>query len=165
MSELISQKKTTEKNNYSLTANMFLAFIITFAAGTLSFESFMPEKFIAVYSTAVTILCFAIWIVLSVISGKNKKWMFAVYSVLFWSLPQLVIFLANDGPEVFRKSITMYLLSELAAIISVPPLEAAAGFISVGRISFTVIMVLVCVFSYLGGFLVSENVNENIEYD
>lgn len=164
MSELTLQEKTTSDNKYSLTANMFLAFIITFAAGTISFESFMPEQFITIYSVAVTILCLVIWAVLSAISGKNKKWGFAVYSVLFWSLPQLVIFLANDGPEVFRKSITMYLLSELAAIVAVPPIESAAKLVNVGAIPFTVIMVLACIFSYLGGYLASED-TEDIDYD
>ena len=164
MSEVVSQK-ITEKNKYSLTANMLIAFLITFAAGTLSFEGYMPEKFIIVYSTIVTILCFGVWIILSFISGKNKKIMFAVYSVLFWSLPQIVIFLANSGPEVFRKSITMYLLSELASIVSTPPIEAAGNLFNVGIIPFTVIMVLLCVFFYLVGFMVSEDKNSDIEYD
>jgi len=165
MSEMISQEVITEKSSYSLTANMFMAFIITFAAGTVSFESYMPEKFISVYSVSLTAICFVTWLVLSFISGMNKKWQFAVYSSVFWILPNAIIWLANDGPEVCRKSITMYLLSEFAAIVSIPQLEAAGDLINVPLIPFTAIIVLSCIFCYLGGYLASDDEEYIIEYD
>lgn len=165
MSEMVSQKNLTEKSSYSLTANMFMAFIITFAAGTLSFESYMPEKFTAVYIVAVTVLCFVTWMVLSFISGRNKKWQFTVYSSLFWILPNVIIYLANDGPEFCRKSITMYLLSEFSAIVAIPQLKAAGGLINVKLIPFTIIIVLLCIFSYLGGYITTDDEEDTIEYD
>lgn len=165
MNEMNLQENVIEKSNYSLSANMFMAFIITFAAGTVSFESFIPENFIAVYSVVVTVICFVTWLVLSFISGKEKKWQFAVFSSIFWILPSVVIWLANDGPEVFRKSIIMYLLSELAAIVSLPQLEWAGGLINVATVPFTVIVILLCIFCYLGGYLVSDDEEDFVEYD
>lgn len=165
MSEMISQEIITEKSRYSLSANMFLAFIITFAAGTVSFESYIPENFIAIYSASLTVICFITWLVLSFISGKNKKWQFVVYSTFFWILPNVVIWLANDGPEVFRKSIIMYLASEFAGIVSMPQIEFVGDLINVSTIPFTAIIVLLCVFCYLGGYLISKDEEYFIEYD
>lgn len=165
MSEMISQEVITEKSDYNLVANMFLAFIITFAAGTVSFEGYMPENFVAVYSASVTVVCFLIWLVLSFISGMNKKWQFVVYSSIFWILPNVIIWLANDGPEVCRKSITMYLLSEFVTIVSISQLEAVGDLINVSIISCTAIIVLLCFLCYLGGYLTSDNEEKNIEYD
>lgn len=146
-------QKVADKNSYSLTANMFIAFIITFAAGTIGFEENSPEKFIVIYSTVVTLLCFVTWLLLSFISGRNNKWQFVVFSSLFWILPHVVIYLANDGPEVFRMSITMYLLSEFMTITTLTPLEAVGEVINVKVIPFTAIVILLCIFSYLGGYL------------
>lgn len=165
MNEINSQEKAIEKSSYSLTANMFLAFIITFAAGTISFESYMPEEFITIYSGCVTAICFVTWLVLSFISGNKKKWQFAVFSSIFWILPNIIIWLADSGPEVFRKSIIMYLLSEFAAIVSLPQLESVGGLLNLAAIPFTVIVVLACIFCYLGGYLTSEDEERNIEYD
>lgn len=165
MNETNSQEKVIEKSNYSLTANMFLAFIITFAAGTVSFEGYMPEKFITIYSSCVTVICFATWLVLSFISGNKKKWQFAIFSSIFWILPNVIIWLANGGPEVFRKSIIMYLLSELAAIVSLPQLELVGGLLNLATIPFTVIVVLACIFCYLGGYITSDEEEKFIEYD
>lgn len=156
MSEIVAQEKKNLKSSYSLTANMFIAFIITFAAGTICFESYMPENFTAIYRAAVIALCLITWFALSFISGKKKKWQFAVYSVLFWVLPQVIIFLANDGPEVFRKSITMYLLSEFSAILVSAPAEAVGSLINIKVIPFIIVMVLLCVFSFLFGYLIND---------
>lgn len=165
MNEINSQEKAIEKSNYSMTANMFLAFIITFAAGTISFESYMPEKFIAIYSGCVTAICLVTWLVLSFISGNKKKWQFAVFSSIFWILPNIIIWLADSGSEVFRKSIIMYLLSEFAAIVSLPQLESVGGLLNLAAIPFTVIVVLACILCYFGGYLTSEDEERNIEYD
>lgn len=164
MSEIISEEMVSEKNRYSLTANMFMAFIITFAAGTVNFENYMPEKFIVVYRIVVTALCFATWLVLSFISGMNKKWQFVMYSSAFWILPNVIIYLANDGPEICRKSIIMYLLSELASIVSIPQLEAAGDLVNVNVIPFTAIVVLLCIFCYLGGYVASGDEEYVSEY-
>ena len=164
MNEMNSQENTIEKSNYSLSANIFMAFIITFAASTLSFESYIPENFIAVYSVVVMVICFVTWFVLSFISGKEKKWQFVIFSSIFWILPNVVIWLANDGPEAFRKSIVMYILSELAAVVSIPQLEWGGGLINVATIPFTIIIVLLCVICYLGGYLMSDD-KEITEYD
>lgn len=156
MSEKVAQEKKRIKSSYSLTANMFLAFMITFAAGTICFEEFMPEKFVAIYSTAVIAVCLLTWFALSFTSGRNCKWQFIVFSFLFWILPQVIIYLANDGAEVFRKSITMYLLSEFAAILVTAPAEAAGSVINVKALPLTIIIILLCILSFLAGYLVED---------
>ncbi len=155
MSEKVAKDKRI-RSSYSMTANMFLSFMITFAAGTICFEGFMPEKFVAVYSAALIAVCFLTWFALSFISGKKGKWLFVVYSALFWILPQVIIYLANDGPEVFRKSITMYLLSEFSAILVTAPAEAAGSVINVKALPLTIIIILLCVLSYFAGYLVDD---------
>ena len=154
MSDTVAHKKHTG-SRYSLTANMFLAFIVTFAAGTMCFEEYMPESFTKIYIAAVIAICFITWFVLSFISGKKKKWQFAVFSFLFWILPQVIIYLSNDGPEVFRKSITRYLLSEFSLILASAPAEAVGGLINVKVIPFTFIIIMLCIFSFLGGYLMT----------
>lgn len=158
MSETITAKKN--ESTYSLTANMFIAFIITFAAGTICFEKYMPEAFISIYRMILIILCFLTWFALSFISGKKRKWQFAIYSALFWLVPQLIIYLANDGSEMFRKSITMYLLSEFFAIMPNSIMENVGKIIKVGIIPFAFITVLLCTFCFLGGYLTSNKDTE-----
>ncbi len=153
MSEIIAQEKKPAKSSYSLTANMFITFIITFAAGTMCFESYMPELFVTIYSFAVIVICLITWLVLSFVSGKKKKWQFAVYSAVFWILPQIVIYLADSGPEAFRKSIAMYLLSEFCSILVTAPIKAIGTLINVKVLPFAFIIVLMCVFSFLLGYL------------
>lgn len=157
MSEKVAQEKKRVRSSYSLTANMFMAFMITFAAGTICFEEFMPEKFVAIYSMAVIIVCLLTWFALSFISGKKNKWQFVVFSFLFWTLPQIIIYLANDGPEVFRKSITMYLLSEFSVILVTTPAEAAGSVINVKALPLTIIVVLLCVLCFFAGYLVEDS--------
>ncbi len=153
MSEAVAPKKIKEKSSYSLTANMFIAFIITYAAGAICYESFMPEKFVTIYSTVVISVCFATWLLLSFLSGREGKWQFAVFAALFWIIPQLIIYLADSGPEVFMKSIIMYLLSELAVIFINSPIEKAGDLINVRVIPFTAVIVLMCLLSFLGGYI------------
>ncbi len=157
MSEKVAQEKKRIKSSYSLTANMFMAFMITFAAGTICFEEYMPEKFVAIYSFAVIAVCLLTWFALSFISGKKGKWQFVVYAFLFWILPQVIIYLANNGSEVFRKSISMYLLSEFSAILITAPAEAVGSLINVKALPLTIIIVLLCILSFLAGYLVEDS--------
>lgn len=156
MNEAVENNASTKKESYSLVSNIFLASIITFTAGCMCFEKYMPETFSSMYSAAVIIICLCVWLVLSYISGTKKKWGFIIFTTLFWIIPQVIIYLANDGPEFFRKSITMYLLSEFSDIIINSTATKICSAIGVGIIAFTAIMILLCVFSFLAGCLVSD---------
>lgn len=153
MNETVKKSAITKKDSCNIVSNMFLASIITFTAGCMCFEKYMPEAFSSVYSTAVIIICLCVWLVLSFVSGAKKKWEFAVFSAIFWIVPQVIIYMANDGPEFCRKSITMYLLSEFSDIIINSTATKICDVIGVGTIAFTAIMILLCVFSFFAGYI------------
>lgn len=143
------------KKRYSLCENMFLSFMITFAAGAFCFEDYMPESFISLYKTAAITVCFITWLVLSFISGTVKRWQYAVFAAVFWILPQIIIYLSNEGPEVFRMSIIMYMLSEFAAIFTITPAEYAGRVIGMSAVPFMDCIAILCVLCFGAGSLLS----------
>ncbi len=145
----------TKVKHSGLCADMFLSFIITFTAGVLCFDNYMPEKFIVSYRVVVLTICLLTWLGLSFINGIRKKWQYELFAALFWLIPPLIIFLANDGPEFCRMSIIMYLLSEFSVFISTAPAEMAGGVAGLGAVPSAVIILLLCVFAFLGGNLLS----------
>lgn len=147
---------------YSTCENMFISFMITFTAGVLCFENYMPESFIEIYRTAVFVLCIGTWLALSFCSGAGKKWAYEIFTVLFWLVPLLVIYLADNGPELFRMSIIMYLLSEFSAIVFIAPAEAVGGFFGMGAVPAIFVMVLICTLAFLAGNLLSEKLKKVI---
>lgn len=152
----MSEKKI-HKKSYSICENMFISFIITFAAGSLCYEGYVPESLIKIYRMFVFILCILTWIVLSVISGAQNKWQYEIFTVLFWLIPPLAIYLANDGPEAFQMSMTMYLLSEMFIIMFRTPAEAVGEIFQMGATPIIFIIVLVCTFAFLAGNLFQTN--------
>ncbi len=149
-----------KERNVSLAADMFLSFIITFAAGVLCYEDYMPEKFIGIYRAAVMVVCLATWFGISFFCGKKKKWQYELFAALFWLIPPLIVFLANDGPEFCRMSITMYLLAEFTEFISAAPAGLAGSIAGLGVLPSIMIILLLCVFSFMAGILTSQNDTE-----
>ena len=147
---------------YNFCGNMFISFIITFAAGTLCFEESLPESVINIYRMFVFIVCILTWIILSIISGVQNKWQYEIFTVLFWLVPPLVIYLANDGPEAFTMSMTMYLLSEFFAIMFSAPAEAVGEVLRIGAVPVMIVIVLLCTFAFLAGMLCSDKLKKVI---
>lgn len=157
----MSEKKL-HKKSYSFCGNMFISFLITFAAGTLCYEEYVPESLIKFYRMFIFIICMLTWIILSVISGAKNKWQYEIFTVLFWLLPPLAIYLANDGPEVFRMSIPMYLLSEFSVILLTTPAEAMGEVFLMGGLPVIFMIVLICTFAFLAGNLFSDKLKKVI---
>lgn len=153
--EITAEKKRI--GGRSLCADMFLSFIITFAAGVFCFENYMPEQIMEIYRYAVIAVCIITWLWLSFTSGVNKRWQYEVFAVLFWLLPLLVIYLADEGPEFCRMSITMYLLSEFAVFISTAPALLAGSFAGLEAVPCIFVILLLCVFAFLAGILLSSD--------
>lgn len=145
------------KKQYSICENMFISFIITFASGTICYEGYIPEGLAKIYRTLIFVICLLTWIVLSVISGAQNKWQYEIFTILFWLIPPLAIYLSNDGPEVFRMSISMYLLSELFTIMFRTPAEAVGEVFRMGAVPVILIVVLICTFAFLAGNLFQTN--------
>ena len=155
-----SHEHRHHRKKYNLLGNMFISFIITYAAGTLCFESHQPEAFITIYRFAVMAVCLMTWLGLSFECGARKKWSYTVFTAIFWLLPFLVIYLADYGPRFMRMSITMYLLSEFFGILITAPAEYFGSAISIGAIPSAIIIVLLCVFAYLAGVMLSDKLTK-----
>ncbi len=147
-----SVKTKTKKTAYSLLSNMLVAFLITFAASVESLDKSLPENLQSLFSNLIVVVCFLTWVGISFISGCRKKWGFAFFSVIVWILPQVIIFLANDGPRFFRMSLIMYALSEFSGVFSTALLEKMLGWLSGNAAVCAGIMTAVCVLFWLGGF-------------
>lgn len=145
-----------KKKHYSLWDQIVVTVLITLTYASINFEMYMPESFVEIYKGFLLLVFAGTWITLSFTGGYKKKYSFGIYAVLFWLIPQFIIYLAESGPEFFRMSIIMYALSELSALITSIP----AGFINnmLGSVDVTgvFVIVLVCAFSFLSGMLVYE---------
>ncbi len=152
--------KKRKKREYRFGEKMFISFIITFSAGVFCYENYMPESFMNVYKYMVLGVCLLTWLVFSFFSGVNKKWQYSLFTVLFWLLPQLIIFLADNGPRAFRLSVTMYLLSEFSNILISAPVKLLGGLMNIKIIPCVMIIVLSCIFSFLSGVLLSDRLDK-----
>lgn len=145
---------------YYFLDNMFISFIITYAAGTICYEEYLPESFMNFFRPLMLAVCVCTWLYISFFSGVRSKWQFEIFAVIFWILPQLVIYLADSGPEICRMSVTLYALSELFLIMFNTPAEHIGGFIGVGAFPSIFIIVLLCTFAFLAGILLSDKLKK-----
>ena len=144
------QSLNKEQKNYSLCENIFISFIITFASGALCFENYVPESFISMYRTVMFIVCIAAWLWLSFLSGVENKWGYEIFAAVFWLLPQLIMYLSDNGPEFCTMSVTLYLLSESFRILFAAPDMMADAF---GTIPPMMIMIIITVLSGVSFFV------------
>ena len=94
--------------------DMLAAFLATYALASFSYEKYMPESFMRIFSFAVLTLFAAAWLWFSFRSGLRNGKKFPLFAILFWILPHIIIYLADNGPEFMRMSIAMYILSEFS---------------------------------------------------
>lgn len=155
---VLSEQRTVvkKKRHYSLCDCILISTLITYAFAAINFELYMPESFVEIYTPFLLIVCACTWIVLSFISGFKRKYGFGVFAVLFWIIPQLIIYLAESGPELFRMSVIMYALSELSALITSIPAGYISSLLGISDIIGIIVIILVCAFSFLAGMLVHE---------
>lgn len=147
--------KMEKKLKYNLAENMLISFLITFAAGASCYEESIPVSFIGLFRTVMIIMSIGTWFYISFFSGASSKWQFVIFTAIFWLAPQLIIYLADNGPEVCRMSTTMYLLSEFFSIMFNTPAEYMGGFFRIEAFPFIVIIALMCTFVFLAGTLFS----------
>ncbi len=134
--------------------DMFAAFLISYALMSFGYEKYMPAPFMEIWNYFVFLLFAATWIVLSFKNGLKKSFAFPIFAVLFFMLPELAVFLANDGPRVFRMSVIMYVISEFCALIVNSPLRVFTSEAKENsHIISSVICAAVCVLSYAAGVI------------
>ena len=133
---------------------MIAAFLITYALAALGFEKNMPESIMKIYSAVVFAVFAAAWLWFSYKSGLRKGRKFPIFTVLFWLLPQIVIYLADNGPEVFRMSIIMYVLSEFLMMLTNVPPQIMGNAVGITVPSALIVILLLCGAAYVSGMLV-----------
>jgi len=134
--------------------DMFLAFIITYTLAAFSFEKYMPEGFMRIFNFAVFIAFAAVWMGLSFKSGRRNGRAFPIFAAAFWIVPQIIIGLAENGPEFMRMSIIMYLLSEFCMLITTVPSELIGAFTGISVPAAIAVILILCAAAYMGGMLV-----------
>lgn len=132
---------------------MLAAFFITYAFASFSFEKYMPESFVRLYRVAVFIVFAAVWLGFSFKSGRRAGRKFPIFAVLFWIVPQILIWLADNGPEVFRMSIIMYVLSEFMNFLTTVPFEICGTAVGISAPAAAALVLLLCGMSYMSGYL------------
>ncbi len=159
--ENVPEKKTEHKekarSRSGLADNMFLAFLITFAASASNYEKYVPEQVGIAYSTVLWIFCALTWIVLSFICGYRKKWQFEVFAAVYWILPAILIYLANFGPKVFRFSLIMYSVSEFSSLILMQPVYMLSGKLGMGDAGGIAMLIVASLLCFGAGLLVNIN--------
>ncbi len=137
--------------------DILAAFLITYALAAFSYEKYMPEGIMKFLQAMVFVAFAAVWFWNSFINGKRKGRAFAIFAAAFWILPPVIIYLANDGPEIFRMSIIMYVLSELSDLLIVVPMKAAASAVGVSAYGAMAVILLICAACYLFGVFTEED--------
>lgn len=133
---------------------MIVAFLITYALAAFSFEKNMPESIMKIYSAVVLAAFAAAWLWFSYKSGRRRGRKFPIFTVLFWLLPQIVIHLADSGPEVFRMSITMYVLSEFLMMLTNVPPQIMGNAVGITIPASIIVILLLCGAAYVSGMLI-----------
>lgn len=137
--------------------DILAAFLITYALAAFSYEKYIPEG-IMKFVQAVTFVAFTVvWLWNSFKNGKRRSMAFPIFTVVFWILPPVIIYLANDGPEIFRMSIIMYVLSELSDLIIVVPMKLTAGAVGISVYGAMAVMLSICAACYLFGVFMEED--------
>lgn len=144
-------------NNRNVFDDILIAFLATYALMAFSFEKYIPENIMKPFRAIIIIAFFAVWLWYSFKNGRMRGVIFPIFAVLFWILPKTVIFLANDGPKIFRMSIIMYVLSEFSEIIFGGPMEEVSGIFGISSVGAAAVLLLLCAASYLLGIFTGEN--------
>lgn len=134
--------------------DMIAAFLITYAFAAFSFEKNMPESIMKIYNAVVFAVFAAAWLWFSYKSGRRRGRKFPIFTVMFWLLPQVVIYLADSGPEVFRMSIIMYVLSEFLMMLTNVPPQILGNAVGITVPASVIVILLLCGASYMSGMLV-----------
>ncbi|MCI9408777.1 MAG: hypothetical protein HFJ89_03065 [Oscillospiraceae bacterium] len=134
--------------------DMLAAFLATYALASFSYEKYMPESFMRIFSFAVLTLFAAAWLWFSFRSGLRNGKKFPLFAILFWILPHIIIYLADNGPEFMRMSIAMYILSEFMNFFTAVPAEVFGNVLGITAPAATAVILLFSGSAYMSGYLV-----------
>ncbi|MEZ3453403.1 MAG: hypothetical protein K1W17_03430 [Oscillospiraceae bacterium] len=141
--------------------DMLAAFLTTYAFAAFSFERYMSESFMRMFRPLVFAAFAAVWLFFSFKNGLKSGRKFPVFAVLYWILPHIIIYLADNGPEALRMSITMYVFSEFMRFITTVPAEVFGSAVGITVPAATAVILLFCGSAYMSGYLVYTRKNGN----
>ncbi len=153
------KKKSDEgcaKKIFGTADKMFMAFMITFAASSMNYEAYIPEKAAMLYRVCLWSVCAAVWAVLSFTSGMKGKWQFELFAALYLIVPQAVIFLNESGPEFCRFSIPMYSLSQFSQLLLMQPVYMLGNLMNMSNILISLIYIAVSLLIFAAGFFLNK---------
>ena len=151
-------EKSFPKKIFGTADKMFMAFMITFAASSMNYEAYIPEKAAMLYRVCLWSVCAAVWIVLSFTSGMKGKWQFELFTALYLIVPQAVIFLNESGPEFCRFSISIYSLSQFSQLLLMQPVYMLGDLMNMSNILISLIYIAVSLLIFAAGFFVSKKI-------
>ncbi|MDE6762391.1 MAG: hypothetical protein K2J73_01775 [Oscillospiraceae bacterium] len=154
----MSEKKQVFSGSFE---DMFAAFLATYALASFSYEKYMPESFMRIFSFAVFALFAAAWLWFSFKSGRRSGRKFPIFAVLYWIVPHILVYLADNGPEVLRMSIVMYVLSEFMIFLTTVPAGVVGTAVGISSSYATAVILLLCGAAYMSGYLVYTKKNGN----
>lgn len=134
--------------------DMAVLFLLTYAFAAFSYEKYMPEEIMKIYNLLVFLVFAAVWLGVSFRNGKRMSRKFPVFAMLFWILPQIIIYLADNGPEVMRMSIIMYVLSEFCILLTSVPADIIGGALDIPTAAAIAVILLLCAAAYMFGVFV-----------
>lgn len=96
------------KRGKNTTAENIFICIAAALTGTFYFYEYYYERIVHIHSLiciVISILIAAIWIICSLISGRNKKISFVIFAFLYWSIPYIYIlcYSANSSGKHISK--------------------------------------------------------------
>lgn len=139
---------TTEKMKLNnLAGDLVILMIMTFASAVFMEEGYLPDGAAAVLRGTMFTVCALSWVFISFYNGVMGRFVYAVFPAVFWLLPQLIIYLADSGPEFMRMSVVMYALSEFSSLITLNNGEFFGNILHVSPFAGAVLLMLI---SYIG---------------
>ena len=150
------------KRSATLFDDILLTCLITYVFAAYSYEQRLSEGFMGLWNKCMLVIFLMTWVITAIKNGMQKKAGFALYTAVYWLLPQLIIILFSSGPELFRHSVFMYTLSEFSLVLSTRPIELMGGYIGITA-EMSMILVLMIIFAAFFGGLAYTNDKESIK--
>lgn len=148
MNETVSKTK----KHGSLPDDMLLTFLMTFTFAAYSYEERITEGVMRLFGILIFAAFILTWIIVAVKNGTEKKKGFVIYSAACWIVPQLIILLFYNGPQLFRHSVITYTLSEFSAFFSTRPAELIGTYTGITTEMALVVILLAIFGSFFAGF-------------
>lgn len=134
---------------------------VTFACGFYQYEMFfLPAKEISQILTVCTV---AVWIWASLINGFLKHSVFVVFTLLSWTVPQVLI-IYNANMPLYKYNALLDTLAQLSFILFRAPLRQVSETFGINGFITSVILVIICEGMFSLGCLIRKYSRNSVWY-